>query len=109
MMLRLGWIWGLFAMVTHRHAWMNEWMNERRRWLEERESRRRNTLTPSPTHCGRCGASTCLSPEQAVEEASLGRRVGPVHVQVGAQDTIQLIHVDLFEAFHLNHLPGIPE
>lgn len=69
-----------------------------------KERRKRgSTLAPTPSDSWR-SASTCLSSEQAVEEAPLGRRVGPVHVQVRAQRPVRLVDVDLFEALHLDHL-----
>lgn len=68
-----------------------------------KERRRGSTLAPTPSDSCR-SASTCLSSEQSVEEASLWRRVGSVHVQVLAQRPIRLIDVDFFEALHLDHL-----
>lgn len=51
-------------------------------WREKKEGRKRaSTLAPTPSDSWR-STSTCLSSEQAVEEASLWRRIRPVHVQV---------------------------
>lgn len=69
-----------------------------------KESRKRgSTLAPTPSDSCR-STSTCLSSEQAVEEASLWWRVRPVHVQVWAQRPVCLVDIDFFEALHLNHL-----
>lgn len=65
--------------------------------------KRESTLAPTPSDS--CwSASTCLSSEEAVEEASLWWRVRPVHVQVRAQCPVSLVDIDFFEALHLNHL-----
>lgn len=69
----------------------------------KQSKRRGSTLAPTPSD-SRSSASTCLSSEQTVEEASLWRRVGSVHVQVRAQRPVCLVDVDFFEALHLNHL-----
>lgn len=66
--------------------------------------KRRSTLAPTPPDSCR-STSTCLSSEQAVEEASLWWRIRPIHVQIGAQRPVGLVDVDFFEALHLNHLP----
>lgn len=69
-----------------------------------KESRKKgSTLAPTPSHSCR-STSTCLSSEQAIEEASLWWRVRPVHVQVWAQCPVCLVNVDFFEALHLDHL-----
>lgn len=66
-------------------------------------TKKASTLSPTPSDIWR-STSTCLSSEQAVEEASLWWRVRPVHVQVRAQRPVSLVDVDFFEALHLNHL-----
>lgn len=63
-------------------------------------------LAPTPSDSWR-STSTCLSSEQAVKEASLWWRVGPVHVQVWAQLPVSLVDVDFFEALHLYHLQRV--
>lgn len=63
-------------------------------------------LAPTPSDSWR-SASTCLSSEQAVEEAPLWWRVRPVHVQVWAQLPVCLVDVDFFEAFHFYHLQRV--
>ena len=73
--------------------------------MEGRKEGGTSAPAPSDRRSGRAG--TCLSSEKAVEEASLRRRVGAVHVQVGAERPVRLVHVDLLEALHLDHLrPG---
>lgn len=69
---------------------------------EERKGRG-STLAPTPSNSCR-STSTCLSSEQAVEEASLWWRVGSVHVQVWAQGPVRLVDIDFFKAAHFNHL-----
>ena len=69
----------------------------------EKDREKVSTLTPTPSD-RRGSATTCLASEEAVKEASLWWGVGAVHVQVGAQRPVRLIHVDLLEALHLNHL-----
>lgn len=72
---------------------------------KKREERRKRGSTLAPTPSNSCrSTSTCLSSEQAVEEASLWWRVRPVHVQVWAQRPVCLVDVDFFKALHLNHL-----
>ncbi len=68
-----------------------------------KEGKERSTLAPTPSDSWR-STSTCLSSEQAIEEASLWWRIGPVHVQIRAQRPVSLIDIDFFEALHLNHL-----
>lgn len=63
-------------------------------------------LAPTPSDSWR-STSTCLSSEQAVEEASLWWRVRPIHVQVWAQLPVSLVDVDFFEALHLYHLQRV--
>lgn len=74
---------------------------------EEKRKRRKRGSTLAPTPSDSCRrTSTCLSSEQAVEEASLWWRVRPVHVQVWAQRPVSLVDIDFFEALHLIHLHG---
>lgn len=60
-------------MLSLDKAWGEKGRKERRK--------RGSTLAPTPSDSWR-STSTCLSSEQAVEEASLWWRIRPVHVQV---------------------------
>lgn len=71
--------------------------------MKKERRKRAGTLAPTPADSRR-SASTCLSSEQAVEEASLWWRIGPVHVQVWAERPVSLIDIDFFETLHLDHL-----
>ena len=70
-----------------------------------------STLTPTTSHGGgrggRRASTTCLSSEQPVEEPSLWRWVGSVHIQIRTQQALGLIDVDLLKTLHLNHLERV--